>query len=82
MKAVRKKIYRLPWLIAMVLVVGLQAGCGQKGSLYLPDEEEGNSHSWKPGAVSHLPLAGKARRSLPHGDSVYYTPPGWRGWES
>ncbi|VFN00057.1 MAG: lipoprotein-attachment site-containing protein [Candidatus Kentron sp. G] len=80
MKAVRKKTYRLSWPVAIFLVAGLQAGCGQKGPLYLPDDEGENSHFWKPGEVDRARLIGKACLSIP--DKIYYTSPGWRIRES
>ena len=39
METVRKKTYRFQWvLVAMILAISLQTGCGQKGPLYLPDK--------------------------------------------
>jgi len=40
-EAIRNKIHQSRWLLfAVVLTIGLQAGCGQKGPLYFPDEPE------------------------------------------
>nr|VFJ97586.1 MAG: Prokaryotic lipoprotein-attachment site [Candidatus Kentron sp. LFY]VFK00262.1 MAG: Prokaryotic lipoprotein-attachment site [Candidatus Kentron sp. LFY]VFK18820.1 MAG: Prokaryotic lipoprotein-attachment site [Candidatus Kentron sp. LFY] len=39
MEILRNKIRGLRWLlVALLLPIGLQAGCGQKGPLYFPDE--------------------------------------------
>jgi predicted small lipoprotein YifL len=39
----------------MLLLLGLLAGCGRKGDLYMPDEEEQQPRSTQPGAPEAAP---------------------------